>query len=464
VESEVSFDAWMYICRNEALIREVEQLKQVLEGEGERFRALHEQSQLIQNELMTVRVSSEDGAKNLVLSLAENNELKAEQARMQRELQDEKGQAAKLLADLEQSRTQIEKLDGKEGGLRRQLSELTTALTSTSTEVQSKAAAIALLESQLMQVREEKSMLITRHAEEAQKQFVQMDQLKLVAQQKEVLEAELQQTKGQVEELRNTISSKTEEACAVFKQLNERLSLARQEVDKRVEELEMLRKQRGKMEEEFRCDIERYERDLEEGIQSRSTLQHELTELKAEKEGVQLEKEALMERLHKTEVILAETNERMASLEFQASDIQVLQAENAELKKRQGQCTSSGAEIALRIELDRVSRTLMKERKLFELQMSEMRDQVVQHQASSNFDEIERLRSEKAELERLLLKERTKNHELPQIMSKSGMAIPRDATPLKTSQHAPTPEQKSPENVKPGNMKTPAAVNECKQQ
>ena len=183
------------------------------------------------------------------------------------------------------------------------------------------------------------------------------------------------------------------------------------------------------------------------------------------REEAQAERDVLLEKLQKTELLLTQSNERAASLQSQTSDIQALQVENAELRKQQKQSTSTGAEIALRIELDRLSRTLTKERKLFELQMSEMRDQVMQQQAPSTFDEIERLRAEKGELERMLSEERARHHRSPRPSKASDMTPFKKTLTLQIpTETGPTPKQKSPENAKPMNLKTPAAVNECKQQ
>lgn len=454
--------------KNEALIREVEQLKQTLEWETERVTKFHEQSQQSQNELRSLRTFQEDGAKELVRSLAENNELKVDQERLQKELVDGRTRIANLLADLEQANTRIEKFNAKEQELVKQLREVTTSLTSASTDVQSKAATIALLESQLSQLREDRALIIARNIEESQKQAAQIDQLKMMTQQGQLVEAELQQTRKQVEELQVTILSKTEEAHTIFKQLNERLSVARGEADKRVDELEAVKRQKLKIEEEFRCDIEKYERDLQESIQIKSTLQSKLDKLTRENGEALLEKDVLLEKLRKTEIALAQSSERITSLESQLSILHTLQAENTELRKQQKQSTSTGAEIALRIELDRLSRTLTKERKLFELQMSEMRDQILHHQTPSNFDEIEQLKAEKTELTKLLAEERAKKQISPRL-PKSTVTIP-EMTPFKKSltlqvlEDAPTPKRASPENIKPVNIKTPAALNECKQQ
>ena len=168
---------------------------------------------------------------------------------MQREFADARSRIANLLADLEHANAQIARFDERER-IARQLREVTATLSSTSTDVQSKSATIALLESQLVQLREERAAMLARHAEESQRQLVQMDQLKLAAQQKAIRGDGIKASKGVVEELQGTIASKTEEVHAIFKQLNERLTLARQEADKRVEEMEVLKRQRGRIEEE----------------------------------------------------------------------------------------------------------------------------------------------------------------------------------------------------------------------
>lgn len=450
------------------MAREVEQVKQNLVDETGRIRALHEQSQLTQGELVTLKASYEDVTKELALSMTENDELKVKQDKAQKELIDGKARIANLFTDLDQTNAQIEKLHTREQDLVRQLRELTTSLTNTNTDIQTKAATIALLESQLSQFKEDRGLIIARHSEESQKQLTQIEQLKLVVQQKQSIEADLQQAQSQVEELQATISSKTEEAHVVFKQLNERLSMASGEADKRIEEFEMFKKQKLKIEEELRCDIEKYERDLQENIQSKSILQHKLDTMATDSGETLLEKDVLLEKLHKTEITLTQSNERITSLESQLSDLRTLQAENTELRKQQKQSTNTGAEISLRIELDRLSRTLTKERKLFELQMSEMRDQLLQHQTPSSFDEIEQLKADKVELERLLSEERARKQISPRML-KPVVTIP-DMTPFKksltlqVSEDAPTPKRTSPENIKPVNIKTPAAVNECKQQ
>lgn len=450
------------------MTREVEQVKQNLVDEAGRIKALHEQSQLAQGELVTLKASYEDVTKKLAFSMTENDELKVKQDKAQKELIDGKARIANLLTDLDQTNAQIEKLNTREQDLVRQLREVTTSLTNTNTDVQTKSATIALLESQLSQFKEDRSLIIARHSEESQKQLTQIEQLKLVVQQKQSIEADLQQAQNQVKELQATISLKTEEAHVVFKQLNERLSMASGEADKRIEEFEMFKKQKLKIEEELRCDIEKYERDLQENIQSKSLLQHKLDTMATDSGETLLEKDVLLEKLHKTEITLAQSNERITALESQLPDLHTLQAENTEMRKQQKHSTNTGAEISLRIELDRLSRTLTKERKLFELQMSEMRDQLLQHQTPSSFDEIEQLKADKIELERLLSEERAKKQISPR-MPKPVVTIP-DMTPFKksltlqVSEDAPTPKRTSPENIKPGNIKTPAAVNECKQQ
>lgn len=280
----------------------------------------------------------------------------------------------------------------RERELVQQLRQMTDSFNTNSTELQARSATISLLEAQLSQAKEARQNTASRHEGESKAMREQIDLLQAQCAEARQKESQMQAQKDKAAELDAQISLLKADSAKAAQLFNERLHKASADSDRKVEEFEAFKKQTAKIEQGLREDLEKYEHDLQEALDA----------------------------------------------------LQKARAENELCKK------ASNAEVALRIEVDRLTRALAKEKRLFDLRLLGMQEQA----------------SAKDEFEQKYLTLLTKvNTATPKPAEKK--ALLSADSPLQRALRdsvSASKEPKKPENVQPPRQPRTSPNGDCKQQ
>lgn len=281
----------------------------------------------------------------------------------------------------------------REHELIQQLCQMTDSFNAGSTELQARSATISLLEAQLAQLKEARQSSISRHESESKSMKEQIDLLQARCAEFKQKESHMQAQKDKVAELEAQVDGIQADSKKAVQHFNERLHNARVDADRKVEELETFKKQTAKAEQDLRGDLEKYEQDLQSALNALLKANVNLKSTTDAKEALEAEKESLLGKLSKLEVNVGNSRSLSAEARELRRAVERLSMENDGLRKKIEKVPNSSTEVALRIEVDRLNRTLAKEKRLFDLRLSDMREQL---QAST---ELESLRKEKDDFE-----------------------------------------------------------------
>lgn len=384
-------------CRYDSLASDVDRIRSSEEAKAAEVVALKSAVSAREDALDVARSATDRLQSELAAACSARQTSEALCAKLNGQIETANSELASLCSTHAQLLQSTEKASLREQELVQQLCQLTASFNASSTELQARGATIGLLEAQLAQLREARRSSNAGHESEGRSMKEQIALLQARCAALVQKESQLQAREDRVAELEAQIGEVQAASAKAAQQFNERLHKARADADRSVEELEALKKQTVKIEGGLREDLEKYEQDLQSAL---NALQKANTNLKSTadaKAALDAEKESLLEKLARLEVSVKDSRGLSTEAEELRRAVGTLSAENDELRKKVEKASTGSTEVALRIEVDRLGRALAKERRLFDLRISDMREQL---QASA---ELEAVRKERDEFEQKYL-------------------------------------------------------------